>query len=139
MQVLPHLQNLLVYTIQNLFCKIFFKLRTTPVYAEVTNPSLSPPHSWPDSPLDSITHISDDTWTPNVDFARRHIFSANINLPDGRITDFQKVTSKEINSVDVCIFRAKFLICFHRIFEFSEVLISFYHFFRFGWIFTIIH
>ncbi|EJD75498.1 abnormal cell lineage protein 42 [Loa loa] len=74
-------------------------LRATPVFAEVTNPGLSPPHSWPDSPLDSITHISDDTWTPNVDFARRHIFSANINLPDGRITEFQKVTSKEINSI----------------------------------------
>uniref|UniRef100_A0A8R1XMB0 PAS domain-containing protein n=1 Tax=Onchocerca volvulus TaxID=6282 RepID=A0A8R1XMB0_ONCVO len=75
-------------------------LQTTPVYAEVTNPGLSPPHSWPDSPHDSITHISDDTWTPNVDFARRHIFSANINLPDGRIIDFQKVTSKEINNIN---------------------------------------
>lgn len=105
-------QNLSVDAIQNRFCKISFKLRTTPVYGEVTNSGLSPPHSWPDSPLDSITHISDDTWTPNVDFARRHIFSANISLPDGRITDFQKVTSKEINSVDVCIFRAIFLIVF---------------------------
>lgn len=75
-------------------------LRTTPLYAEITNPGLSPPHSWPDSPLDSITHISDDTWAPNVDFTRRHIFSANINLPDGRITDFQKVTSKEISNID---------------------------------------
>ncbi|CAG9529829.1 unnamed protein product [Cercopithifilaria johnstoni] len=84
-------------------------LRTTSVYGEVTNPGLSPPHSWPDSPLDSITHISDDTWTPNVDFVRRHIFSANISLPDGRITDFQKVTSKEINNVDGLQCGASFL------------------------------
>uniref|UniRef100_A0A158Q752 PAS domain-containing protein n=1 Tax=Elaeophora elaphi TaxID=1147741 RepID=A0A158Q752_9BILA len=84
-------------------------LRTTPIYGEVTNPGLSPPHSWPDSPLDSITHISDDTWTPNVDFARRHIFSANISLPDGRITDFQKVTSKEINNVNGLHCGASFL------------------------------
>ncbi|VBB27102.1 unnamed protein product [Acanthocheilonema viteae] len=84
-------------------------LRTIPVYDEVTNPGLSPPHSWPDSPLDSITHISDDTWTPNIDFARRHIFSANISLPDGRITDFQKVTSKEINNVDGLQCGASFL------------------------------
>uniref|UniRef100_A0A915PKS5 PAS domain-containing protein n=1 Tax=Setaria digitata TaxID=48799 RepID=A0A915PKS5_9BILA len=84
-------------------------LRSTPVYGEVNNPSLSPPHSWPDSPLDSITHISDDSWTPNVDFARRHIFSANITLPDGRITDFQKVTSKEINGVDSFRSDASFL------------------------------
>ncbi|MCP9262058.1 hypothetical protein DINM_005354 [Dirofilaria immitis] len=84
-------------------------LRSTPIYAEVGNPGLSPPHSWPDSPLDNITHISDDTWTSNADFSRRHIFSANINLPDGRIIDFQKVTSKELSSINNVHCGASFL------------------------------
>lgn len=111
------------------------KLRSTPVYAEVTNSaSLSPPHSWPDSPpVDNVTtHISDDNWIPNVvDSARRHIFSANINLPDGGIIDFQKVRSKEINTIDVGIYinaKQKLLIYLEILQKFSSIFIRNFYF-----------
>ncbi|VDN02065.1 unnamed protein product [Thelazia callipaeda] len=81
------------------FEKAIELLRTTPTFVSgSTNPSLSPPHSWSDSPLENLTHTSDESWIPNVDFARRHIFSVDLSLPDGRIVDFQKVTTKELSN-----------------------------------------
>uniref|UniRef100_F1KVW4 Period circadian protein n=1 Tax=Ascaris suum TaxID=6253 RepID=F1KVW4_ASCSU len=65
-------------------------LRATPIYTgERTN--LSPAHSCSETIENVVINNGEEIWSSSSHhFTRRHLFSAQISLPDGKITEFRK-------------------------------------------------
>ncbi|KHN72061.1 Period circadian protein [Toxocara canis] len=66
-------------------------LRATPVYSG-ERANLSPAHSCSETGENLAVNNNEESWTSTTTnhFARRHIFSAQISLPDGKIIEFRR-------------------------------------------------